>query len=60
MAMALPLMALAAGARVIEKHITLDRRLKGRDYFSALNPDEFARLVTLVREADMALGRSDD
>lgn len=60
MAMLLPIMALGAGARVLEKHLTLDRRLKGRDYYSALNPDEFARLVALMHDADVALGRADD
>ena len=60
MAFHLPLMALAAGARVIEKHVTPDRSHKGRDYYSALNPDELATLAALIKEADSALGRGDD
>ena len=60
LAFVLPAMALGAGARVVEKHITLDRAKRGRDYFSALNPPEFTRLVTLLRDADLALGRADD
>ena len=60
LAFVLPAMAVGAGARVVEKHITHDRTLKGRDYFSALNPAEFERLVNLLRAADPAMGRSDD
>ncbi len=60
MAFTLPAMALAAGARVIEKHLTLDRSQQGRDYFSALNPDEFQRFVSFIKEGDVALGRQDD
>lgn len=54
-----PAMALAAGATVIEKHITLDRSARGRDHYSALNPDEFADFVTLMRDLAAALGQAD-
>lgn len=54
----LPAMAVALGAEVIEKHITLDRRLKGTDYYSSLNPDEFARFVETIRQAEAAIGRA--
>ena len=53
----LPAMAVALGARVVEKHITLDRRLKGTDYYSSLNPDEFKVLVDLIRQAAAATRR---
>lgn len=52
--------ALGAGATVIEKHLTLDRRLKLEDYESALNPDEFSAFVHLLRECSTALGSSAD
>ncbi len=55
-AFTLPLMALALGAEVLEKHITLDRAAQGVDYYSSLEPDEFARFVTAVRAAERALG----
>lgn len=58
LATALPLMALAAGATVIEKHITLDRSLKGEDYYSSLNPDEFKKMAVMLKEAAKAIGRS--
>ena len=37
----IPIMAVSSGANIIEKHITLNRANKGRDYYSSLNPDEF-------------------
>lgn len=55
MALALPLMAMAMGAVALEKHITLDRAAKGVDYYSSLNPGEFAEFVTMVRQAEEAV-----
>ena len=52
----LPMMAIAGGATVIEKHITLDRAAQGVDYYSSLNKDEFARFVSMARRAESALG----
>lgn len=51
----LPLMAIAMGAEVIEKHITLDRAAKGVDYYSSLNPPEFKELVEKVRLATQSI-----
>ncbi|WP_157618922.1 N-acetylneuraminate synthase family protein [Skermanella stibiiresistens] len=51
-----PLLAIPLGITCIEKHITHDRAKRGEDFESALNGDELARLVTLVRKAEMALG----
>ena len=51
-----PVMAVALGARVIEKHYTLDNRLPGPDHSFALLPDELKRLVSEVRMAEQALG----
>jgi len=51
-----PLLALTAGASVIEKHFTLRRADQKEDYLSALNPDEFADMVRHVRLAEQALG----
>lgn len=56
MSITLPLVALAFDVSVIEKHITLDRSLKGRDYYSALNPGEFRMLVKKIREVETVLG----
>ena len=41
----------------IEKHITDDRTRKGRDYYSALNPDEFISFVRLIRSLPSIIGR---
>ena len=49
--------AVALGASVIEKHITLARSDGGPDATFSLEPDEFARLVASVRTAFSALGR---
>lgn len=51
-----PVMAIALGARVIEKHYTLDNRLPGPDHSFAMTPSELSRLVREVRMAEEALG----
>lgn len=56
----LPIMALSAGAEVIEKHITNDRDRKGLDYYSSLNPDEFKSLVCLIRDMFPAVGKEEN
>ncbi|MEW5824127.1 MAG: N-acetylneuraminate synthase [Pseudomonadota bacterium] len=50
------LAAVARGARVIEKHFTLDRLLPGPDHAASLIPEELARLVRDVRAIEVALG----
>jgi len=51
-----PQLAVALGANLIEKHITYDRSKKGEDFESALNPDEFKKLVKEIRCTEQALG----
>ena len=53
------LTALGMGAKVLEKHITLDRDEKGVDYQSALEPDEFKQYVKLIRDAQIAMGNEE-
>lgn len=55
LAMALPLLAIGLGARVIEKHLTADRAAKGTDYYSSLNPEEFSAFVAMIRKAERAV-----
>jgi N,N'-diacetyllegionaminate synthase len=50
------LAAVALGARVIEKHVTLDRTLPGPDQHASMEPDEFAAMVAGIREVTAALG----
>ncbi|GAB6087277.1 N-acetylneuraminate synthase [Alkaliphilus crotonatoxidans] len=54
---ALPLAAVALGAQVIEKHLTLDRSLPGPDHRASLEPGEFAEMVKGIRQIQQALGR---
>ena len=51
--------AVALGARVIEKHFTLDRALPGPDHRASLEPDELARMVAEIRLVERALGSPD-
>lgn len=52
----LPAAALGAGARLLEKHLTLSSVMKFEDNESALNPDEFADFAARMRECFSALG----
>lgn len=49
-------LAVAAGARVIEKHLTLFRSLGGPDSSFSLEPPEFADMVDIIRFADTVVG----
>lgn len=48
--------AVALGAKVIEKHFTLDRTLPGPDHKASLEPDELKAMVTSIRNIEKALG----
>lgn len=48
--------AVALGARLIEKHVTLDRSLPGSDHHFSATPEELATLVRAVRDVEAALG----
>ncbi len=50
------LAAVALGACVLEKHVTLDRNLPGPDHQTSLEPSEFAALVSGIRTVERALG----
>lgn len=56
LALSYPLSAIGYGASVIEKHITLDRSLKGRDYYSALEPEEFKKMAGWIRDVEKGYG----
>jgi len=51
-----PIAAVALGARVIEKHITLDTKLSGPDHAASLEPDEFGQMVEHIRLIEKSLG----
>jgi N,N'-diacetyllegionaminate synthase len=51
-----PIAAVALGAAVIEKHLTLDRNLPGPDHKASLEPAEFAAMVCAIRNIEQAMG----
>jgi N-acetylneuraminate synthase len=53
---AIPVAAAARGAVVIEKHITLDRRLPGPDHVASIEPDELSLMVRMIRDVEVSLG----
>ncbi|WP_404417413.1 N-acetylneuraminate synthase family protein [Marinospirillum sp.] len=52
----IPIAARGAGLSILEKHITHDRSLEGADHQAALNPNEFCKFVSMLRDIDIALG----
>jgi pseudaminic acid synthase len=56
---AVPVAAVALGACIIEKHLTLSRSDKGPDSAFSLEPEEFKAMVDAVRIAERALGRAE-
>jgi N-acetylneuraminate synthase len=48
--------AVALGATIIEKHLTLDRNAPGPDHAASLEPDDFGRMVSAIRKVEAALG----
>ena len=48
--------AVALGAKVIEKHFTLDKTLPGPDHKASLEPDELKKMITAIRNIELALG----
>lgn len=55
---AVSIAAVALGACIIEKHMTLDRNLPGPDHKASLEPTEFAAMVAGIRTVEQALGNS--
>ncbi len=54
-----PIAAVTMGAKVIEKHFTLDRSLEGPDHNASLEPDELLGMVRAIRNIEQALGVPD-
>jgi sialic acid synthase SpsE len=50
-----PIAAVALGARIIEKHFTLDRNLPGPDHAASLEPDELKAMVIAIRNIELAI-----
>ena len=53
---AISLAAVARGAHLIERHVTLDRNMRGPDHKASLEPEQFAEQLRAVREVEASLG----
>ncbi len=51
-----PVAAVAMGAKIIEKHFTLDKNLPGPDHKASLEPNELKEMVKTIRNIEVALG----
>lgn len=56
LSLAVPAMAVCAGATVIEKHFTLSKLAYGSDAKNSLEPTEFRTMVDFIREAEVIIG----
>ena len=56
---AAPVAAVGMGAEIIEKHITIDRHMKGTDQLGSLGPDGINRMIRDIRLAERWLGQED-
>ena len=52
-----PIVAVTLGARIVEKHFILDRKMGGPDSTFSMEPDEFKAMVDAVRDAEVSLGK---
>lgn len=52
----IPIAAVALGAKVIEKHFTLNRNMIGPDHKASLEPNELKQMVNAIRNIEIALG----
>ena len=52
----IPVAAVAMGAKVIEKHFTLDNKMDGPDHKASLEPNELKLMVQAIRNTELAIG----
>lgn len=52
----IPIAAVSLGAKVIEKHFTLDCKMEGPDHIASTEPKEFNKMVKQIRDVEIALG----
>ena len=58
LSLAVPVSSVALGASIIEKHFTISRKSKGPDHKSSLESEELNQMVKLIREIEIAKGKS--
>ena len=51
-----PIIAVSKGAKIIEKHFTINNKLKGADHKISLEPDQFKKMVNSIRNTEKILG----
>ena len=51
-----PVISIAVGAKIVEKHFTVDKKLPGPDHKFSTNPKQFQQLVTNIRNTEKMLG----
>jgi N-acetylneuraminate synthase/N,N'-diacetyllegionaminate synthase len=56
MGIAVAIAAVAVGAKVIEKHLTLDRDMEGPDHKASLEPKELKTMINAIRTIEKAMG----
>ncbi len=54
-----PSTAVALGAKIIEKHFTVDKSMEGPDHKASIEPKEFKEMVNNIRIIEMSLGSSE-
>lgn len=54
----IPLMAVSMGATILEKHFTLDRSMQGPDHNASLEPKDFKKMVSSIRDLEQAFGNT--
>lgn len=54
-----PSIAVTLGCKVVEKHFTLSRNLKGPDHKASLEPDELIEMINFIRDVEKMLGSED-
>jgi sialic acid synthase SpsE len=55
----IPPVAVALGAKIIERHFTIDRTMKGSDHAASLEPGGLQKMIRDIRHTEAALGSSD-
>lgn len=55
-----PIASIAMGAKVIEKHFTIDQDMEGNDHKVSLLPEQFKKMVQAIRNVESSLGLGED
>jgi N,N'-diacetyllegionaminate synthase len=53
-----PIVAASLGAKIIEKHFTISKKMSGPDHIASLNPKELITMIKAVRATEIILGKN--